>query len=120
MSQGNTSRFSMTSSDQDLVQDPIRDLHMDNDSMYFEFKFKHFKNESSEKTQFILIIRDITSIIRSQQKMTDKLYQDAIEANYSHEQMTPLNCILNNTNIVKSRIIDFLKTAPQNLVSVYQ
>lgn len=28
------------------------------------------------------------------------MYQDAIEANYSHEQMTPLNCIMNTTNIL--------------------
>ena len=29
--------------------------------------------------------------------MCDKMYQDAIETNYSHEQMTPLNSIINNS-----------------------
>lgn len=29
------------------------------------------------------------------------MYQEAIEANYSHEQMTPLNSIINNSKIVQ-------------------
>ena len=29
--------------------------------------------------------------------MGDKIYRDAIEMNYSHEQMTPLNSIMNNS-----------------------
>jgi hypothetical protein len=33
--------------------------------------------------------------------MSDMMYQEAIEANFSHEQMTPLNCILGNSKIVK-------------------
>lgn len=45
----------------------------------------------------MLTIKNITQIIVQQQMLSDEMYQDAIEANYSHEQMTPLNCILGNT-----------------------
>ena len=31
------------------------------------------------------MIRDITKIIQTQKKICDKMYQDAIETNYSHE-----------------------------------
>jgi hypothetical protein len=32
-----------------------------------------------------IVIRDITNVINSQQKLSDDMYQDAIEQNYSHE-----------------------------------
>ena len=38
--------------------------------------------------------------------MSDKMYQDAIEANFSHEQMTPLNCIINNSKIIEKNLIE--------------
>jgi signal transduction histidine kinase len=34
------------------------------------------------------------------------MYQDAIEANYSHEQMTPLNSIIGNAAIIQSRFLE--------------
>ena len=34
------------------------------------------------------------------------MYQDAIESNYSHEQMTPLNCILAQSKIVSKRYLE--------------
>jgi hypothetical protein len=34
------------------------------------------------------------------------MYQDAIETNYSHEQMTPLNSIINNSKLAESKIKD--------------
>ena len=37
------------------------------------------------------------------------MYQDAIEANYSHEQMTPLNSILANSKIVIKRVEDLIE-----------
>ena len=49
----------------------------------------------------MLSINNITGIVRSQQKISDSIYQELIEANYSHEQMTPLNCILQNSKIVR-------------------
>jgi hypothetical protein len=37
--------------------------------------------------------------------MSNKAYQDAIENNYSHEQMTPLNSILANSTFLKNKLI---------------
>ena len=37
------------------------------------------------------------------------MYRDSIEANYSHEQMTPLNCILISSKIVLKRVIEEFK-----------
>ena len=42
-------------------------------------------------------------MIKGQQKLSDDMYQDAIEQNYSHEQMTPLNLILANSRVLVSR-----------------
>lgn len=53
-----------------------------------------------------VMIRDITNIVKSQQKLSDEMYQDAIEQNYSHEQMTPLNIILANSKIAVKRFIE--------------
>ena len=56
--------------------------------------------QDAKSTFFQLKIRNITSLIRSQQKHCNQMYQDAIEANFSHEQMNPLNTILNNSKLV--------------------
>jgi hypothetical protein len=37
------------------------------------------------------------------------MYLDAIEANYSHEQMTPLNSILSNSKIIYKRFSEIMK-----------
>jgi hypothetical protein len=39
------------------------------------------------------------------------MYKDAILSNYSHEQLTPLNCILNNAML----LIDYLNIIKKNL-----
>ena len=70
---------------------------------YLEFEMKRLAREESKEElaeYVVLVIRDITNIIKSQQRLSDEMYQDAIEANYSHEQMTPLNCILGNSKLV--------------------
>jgi hypothetical protein len=51
-----------------------------------------------------IFVRDITNIMHIQQESSDRKYQDAMEANYSHEQMTPLNCILNNAKMLLSKL----------------
>lgn len=50
-------------------------------------------------------MRDITSLIVNHQNCCDEVYQEAIENNYSHEQMTPLNPILSHTSLGKQRLI---------------
>ena len=70
--------------------------------MYFEFEIKEICNEldqnSSSRSQnggtTFLNIVNITSLIKNHQRSCDMVYQDAIENNFSHEQMTPLNPIL--------------------------
>ena len=88
------------------------------DFQYFMFEMKryHFPGDlidlSRCKAGFtngdllsMLTIKNITSIIKQQQLISDEMYQDAIEANYSHEQMTPLNCILGTTQIIINRLV---------------
>jgi len=52
----------------------------------------------------MLNIREISNFVKNLQKTNDKIYLDAIEANYSHESMTPLNSIIANTKIVQKRL----------------
>ena len=60
-----------------------------------------------------LEMRDISNIIRGMRKFSDALYLDAIEANYSHESMTPLNSIIANSRIVMKRLTTLmLKETP--------
>jgi len=44
----------------------------------------HNKFEQGEKV-VSLIIEDITELVKEQQNLSDEMYQDAIECNYSHE-----------------------------------
>ena len=56
-----------------------------------------------------MMIKDITGILKYQQRLSDRMYLDAIEANYSHEKMTPLNSILSNSKINYKRIYEIMK-----------
>jgi hypothetical protein len=53
----------------------------------------------------MLNINDITQTIKNQIKYSDKIYGQAIEQNYSHEQMTPLNSIISISFLAKLNII---------------
>ena len=48
----------------------------------------------------------MTDLIIQQQKVCDKLYLEAIELNFSHEQMTPLNGIIANSKICYKRFVE--------------
>ncbi len=56
-------------------------------------------------------MRDISSFAHQQKDEIDCMYKDAILSNYSHEQLTPLNSILNNAMI----LIDYLNIIKKNL-----
>ena len=56
----------------------------------------------------LINVREISNFIKNLQTTNDKIYLDAIEANYSHESMTPLNCIIANTRIVQKRLNNLL------------
>lgn len=49
----------------------------------------------------MVILKDIGAIIYPHMKFINKQYQDAIEANYSHEQMTPLNSVICNSKLCR-------------------
>lgn len=65
---------------------------------------------------FILIsIRNISNVVKNQQKLSDQMYLDATEQNYSHEQMTPLNSILANSKIIYRRFQEIMKQQQNHL-----
>ena len=53
----------------------------------------------------LLNIKDITELIISLEEVKDQVYFDAIENNFSHELMTPLNPIINSTSLLKRDIL---------------
>ena len=59
---------------------------------FYEFHIE-VQEINLEKVVF-LDIKDITFVVSQQIKNSEETFQQAIEKNYSHEQMTPLNCIL--------------------------
>ena len=85
--------------------------------LYIELQLKKIdkkdlilKDKSVNKEiKVMIIVNDITKIIENQQKLSDNMYQDAIEANYSHEQMTPLNSILMNSKLAINRVLKMQK-----------
>ena len=74
----------------------------DQKDLYFSIEMrKLLLTVAGEQKNFIMVVANkITDIIRYQQRKSDEIYQEAIEANFSHEQMTPLNCILNCSQIL--------------------
>jgi signal transduction histidine kinase len=57
-----------------------------------------------------LNIKDITVLIKNLESLKDKVYQDAIENNFSHEIMTPLNPIINFASLLKQDILQHYYT----------
>ena len=57
-----------------------------------------------EEQFMMVVVNPISNMIQNQQRISDEMYQEAIEANYSHEQMTPLNSILGNSSVVKEML----------------
>ena len=52
-----------------------------------------------------LNIKDISELIKSLERIKDQVYYDAIENNFSHELMTPLNPIMSSISILKRKMI---------------
>ena len=55
--------------------------------------------------EILLNIKDITELITSLEEVKDQVYFDAIENNFSHELMTPLNPIIISTSLLKREIL---------------
>ena len=43
---------------------------------------------------------DVSEVIELQKDKSHQIYETAMELNYSHEQMTPLNNIINNSKMI--------------------
>ena len=56
----------------------------------------------------MLSMRDITKIIENQTFSMQMLYQEAMLATISHEQMNPLNSIINFTDYLKSKSKEYM------------
>lgn len=54
----------------------------------------------SEATRQLLVISDITYILKSEKSKIKHNFQQQLTASLSHEQMTPLNAILNVSDIM--------------------
>ena len=68
-----------------------------------------------EETYLMLVVNPITQMICHQQRISDEMYQEAIEANYSHEQMTPLNSILGNSDCIRNSLKNSIPQIMQQL-----
>lgn len=82
------------------------------DYLYFEFEIKINKqknNSLKDDNEILFSIRDISNIVICQRKISDKIYQDALVANYSHEQYTPLNNILTGSRMVEKQMEEIFK-----------
>ena len=62
----------------------------------------------------MISVKDISNFVKLQQESIHSMYKDAVLSNYSHEQLTPLNSILNNAMFlieqlakIKKRLNDF-------------
>lgn len=81
---------------------------MEENIRYYEFEIKQIRegySNSDHDEMTFLNIKDITKLIVNHQNSCDRIYQDAIENNYSHEQMTPLNPIMSQASLGKQRFI---------------
>ena len=73
-------------------------------------------NQRQARQPILVVVRNLSKILMTQQKKIDEMYQEAIEKNYSHEQMTPLNCIIGNSDNLRSRFKQIHKTMQRALI----
>mmetsp|Transcript_765 Transcript_765/g.956 ORF Transcript_765/g.956 Transcript_765/m.956 type:complete len:166 (+) Transcript_765:336-833(+) len=60
------------------------------------------------KEQYMFLMNDITHILESQSKQMESYYQEAMLATVSHEQMNPLNSLINFTGYLKQKTKEYL------------
>ena len=62
----------------------------------------------------LITIKDVTSLLHYHLKFVDHMYRDAMEANFSHEYMSPLSSIINNSKLCKNFLIDLVPTLEES------
>ena len=77
------------------------------------------------KPAFIMIVQDITNIIEGQSSKMQKMFQEALTATMSHEQMNPLNVIITFTDYLQQWTTNVLKQVDSaldlnNMVAISQ
>ena len=60
------SKLSLTDIDFERIEQQIQENHMDEDSLYYEFEIENIVDEIKGGHSTLLIINDITFIVRSQ------------------------------------------------------
>ena len=53
-----------------------------------------------EQDSHILLIKNISQLLKSEQQKNESKYQEMLTATFSHELMNPLNSIINLSEIV--------------------
>lgn len=75
---------------------------LDEDQRSSIFKIEVKTLELSEFSRQLLVISDITFILMNEKSKIKHNFQQQLTATLSHEQMTPLNSILNVSEILSS------------------
>ena len=60
-------------------------------------KMKVVLNYEHEEETVSLYMEDVTDLMIKYHKVVAKEFESTHEANYAHEQLTPLNCIITNS-----------------------
>ena len=80
--------------------EPLASNESEADYRYFELEIEEIP---SIKDYFLgngftmVTARDLSKAVIGQRVLSDRTYQEAVENNYSHETLTPLNCIINTS-----------------------
>lgn len=69
------------------------------------------------QSKVLVVIKDLSQLLQQHLKYIDTMYQDAIEANFSHEYMTPLNSIINNSILCKNTLTKIFNNIPYKMNS---
>lgn len=82
---------------------------------YFEFEIIYIDKLPRGTTQkeiqgcFLLNIKDVTHLVKSQQRLSDSIYQEAIESNFSNQQMTPLTVLRGSPKMINEKVMAMFK-----------
>lgn len=71
-------------------------------------KFSSGNLDPSCDFDILITIKDVTNLLHYHLKFVDHMYRDAIEANFSHEYMSPLSSIINNCKLCKNILVDLV------------
>ena len=75
---------------------------------YFEFELSYIDKLNNGLQEFdscyFLNLKDVTHLVKYQKQLSDSIYQEAIEGNFSHNQMTPLNYLTQSSSLINDKV----------------